>query len=153
VPAAGPELKPPGLLRRLAATLYDSLLLVALLMVATALLLPLTGGEAIDPHRDPALEWAYRALLLLLIAGFYGVSWTRGGQTLGMASWRLRVLREDGGTLTWADTVRRLAAAALSWLALGLGWLWLLVDPARRTWHDRLSRTRVVLVEKRRGPG
>jgi uncharacterized RDD family membrane protein YckC len=150
---AGPEPQPPGLLRRLAAVLYDSLLLVALLMVATALLLPLTGGEAIDPRRNPVLEWAYRALLLLLIAGFYGVSWTRGGQTLGMASWRLRVLREDGGTLTWADTVRRLAAAALSWLALGLGWLWLLVDPARRTWHDRLSRTRVVLVEKRRGPG
>ena len=150
---AGPEPQPPGLLRRLAAVLYDSLLLVALLMVITAPLLLLTGGEAIDPHRDPVLEWAYRALLLAATVGFFGVSWTRGGQTLGMASWRLRVLREDGGTLTWADTVRRLAAAALSWLALGLGWVWLLVDPARRTWHDRLSRTRVVLVEKRRGPG
>jgi len=149
---AGPEPQPPGLLRRLAAVLYDSLLLVALLMVITAPLLLLTGGEAIDPRRNPLLEWAYRALLLAATVGFFGVSWTRGGQTLGMASWRLRVLREDGGTLTWADTVRRLAAAALSWLALGLGWLWLLVDPARRTWHDRLSRTRVVLVEKRRGP-
>ena len=148
---AGPEPQPPGLLRRLAAVLYDSLLLVALLMVITAPLLLLTGGEAIDPRRNPLLEWAYRALLLAATVGFFCVSWTRGGQTLGMASWRLRVLREDGGTLTWADTVRRLAAAALSWLALGLGWLWLLVDPARRTWHDRLSRTRVVLVEKRRG--
>jgi uncharacterized RDD family membrane protein YckC len=150
---AGPEPQPPGLLRRLAAVVYDSLLLLALLMVITAPLLLLTGGEAIDPRRDPVLEWAYRALLLAATVGFFGASWTRGGQTLGMASWRLRVLREDGGTLTWADTVRRLAAAALSWLALGLGWLWLLVDPARRTWHDRLSRTRVVLVEKRRGPG
>ena len=150
---AGPEPQPPGLLRRLAAVLYDSLLLVALLMVITAPLLLLTGGEAIDPRRNPLLEWAYRALLLAATVGFFGVSWTRSGQTLGMASWRLRVLREDGGTLTWADTVRRLAAAALSWLALGLGWLSLLVDPARRTWHDRLSRTRVVLVEKRRGPG
>ena len=153
MPAAGPEAQPPGLLRRLAAVLYDSLLLVALLMVITAPLLLLTGGEAIDPRRDPLLEWAYRGLLLAATVGFFGVSWTRGGQTLGMASWRLRVLREDGGTLTWADTVRRLAAAALSWLVLGLGWLWLLVDPARRTWHDRLSRTRVVLVGKRRGPG
>jgi uncharacterized RDD family membrane protein YckC len=149
VPAQVPEPQVPGLLRRLAAVLYDSLLLLALMMVVTALLLPLTGGEAIDPRRHPALEWAYRALLLVTVVGFFGAAWTRGGQTLGMASWRLKVLREDGGPLTWADTVRRLAAAVLSWLALGLGWLWLLVDPARRTWHDRLSRTRVVLVEKR----
>lgn len=140
---------PPGLLRRLAAVLYDSLLLVAVLMVATALFLPFTGGEAIDPRRHPALEWVYRAVLLLLVVGFYGVPWTRSGQTLGMASWRLRAVREDGGPLTWADTVRRLAAALLSWLALGLGWLWILVDPGRLAWHDRLSRTRIVLVEKR----
>jgi uncharacterized RDD family membrane protein YckC len=143
----------PGLLRRLAAVVYDSLLLLALLMVATGAFLLLTGGEAIDPQRHPTLEWVYRAVLVLLVVGFFGISWTRGGQTLGMATWRLRVLREDGGTLTWGDTVRRLAAALLSWLALGLGWLWILVDPGRRAWHDRLSRTRVVLVEKRSDRG
>ena len=146
-------LSPPGLLRRLAAVLYDSLLLLALLMIATALFLPFTGGEAIDPRRDPALEWIYRAVLALLVVGFFGIFWTRGGQTLGMATWRLRVEHEDGRTLTWADTVRRLAAAALSWLALGLGWLWILVDPQRRAWHDRLSGTRVVLVGKDAGRG
>lgn len=140
---------PPGLLRRLAAALYDSLLILALLMVATVPFLLVTGGEAVDAQRNPLLEWVYRAVLVLLVVGFYGIFWTRSGQTLGMASWRLRVLRDDGATLTWGDTLRRLAAALLSWLALGLGWLWLLVDPARRTWHDRLSRTRVVLVGKR----
>jgi uncharacterized RDD family membrane protein YckC len=145
---APPPASPPGLLRRLAAVLYDSLLITAILMVATAMFLPITGGEAIDPDRNPVLEWIYRAVLLLLIVGFYGVFWTRRGQTLGMASWRLRVEREDGGPFGWGDTVRRLAAALLSWVALGLGWLWILVDPQRRAWHDRLSRTRVVLVEK-----
>jgi len=143
-----PPSSPPGLLRRLAAVLYDSLLLLALLMVATAMFLPLTGGEAIDPKRDPMLEWVYRAVLLLLTVGFYGIFWTRRGQTLGMASWRLRVEREDGGTLGWGDALRRLAAAVLSWLPLGLGWLWILVDPEHRAWHDRLSGTRMVLVEK-----
>jgi uncharacterized RDD family membrane protein YckC len=143
-----PPPSPPGLLRRLAAVLYDSLLLLALLMVATALFLPFTGGEAIDPRRNPVIEWVYRAVLLLMTIGFFGIFWTKRGQTLGMASWRLRVEREDGGTLGWGDTVRRLAAALLSWLPLGLGWLWILVDPEHRAWHDRLSRTRVVLVEK-----
>jgi uncharacterized RDD family membrane protein YckC len=68
-----------------------------------------------------------------------------------MASWRVRVEREDGSLLDWADTLRRLAAALLSWLPLGLGFLWILVDPQRRAWHDRLSRTRVVVVPKDAG--
>jgi len=137
-----------GLLRRLAAMLYDGLLLLALLIVATALFLPLTGGEALDPGRNPVLEFVYRSVLLLLIVGFFGLFWTRRGQTLGMASWRLRVEREDGALLGWRDTLRRLGWALVSLLPLGLGFLWILFDPERRAWHDRLSRTRVVLLPK-----
>ena len=137
-----------GLLRRLAAMLYDVLLLIGVLMVATALFLPLTGGEAVVSGRNPVLGWVYRAALLALIVGFFGVFWTLRGQTLGMASWRLRVEREDGSLLSWGDTLRRLAWALVSALPLGLGFLWILFDPERRAWHDRLSRTRVVVMPK-----
>lgn len=148
-PTAAPV--PAGLLRRLGALLYDGLLLLALLMVATAAFLPLTGGEAVDPRTHPVLELVYRGILLGIVYAFFGLFWTRRGQTLGMASWRLRVEREDGTPLGWADTARRLACALLSWLPLGLGYLWILVDPERRAWHDRLSRTRVVLLPKGTG--
>jgi len=148
VPTPDDTPAPAGLLRRLGAMLYDGLLLLALLMVATGLFLPFTGGEAISPRDDPALELLYRAVLVLLTVGFFGIFWTRRGQTLGMASWRVRVEREDGALLNWGDTLRRLAAALLSWLPLGLGFLWVLVDPERRAWHDRLSRTRVIVVPK-----
>jgi len=137
-----------GLLRRLAAMLYDGLLLLAVLMVATALFLPLTGGEAIDPRTNPLLEFVYRAVLVLLVVGFFGLFWTRRGQTLGMASWRLRVEREDGNLLGWGDTLRRLGWSLLSLLPLGLGYLWIVFDPLRRAWHDRLSGTRVVVLPK-----
>lgn len=139
---------PAGLLRRLGAVLYDGLLLVAVLMVTTALFLPFTGGRALDPQERPVLEWVYRATLLLVTVAFFGVFWTRRGQTLGMASWRLRIEREDGGALTWGDTVRRLAAAVLSWLPFGLGYLWILIDPQRRAWHDRLSGTRILVMPR-----
>jgi len=135
-------------MRRLGAMLYDGLLLLAVLMVATALFLPLTGGEALDPERNPVLEFVYRSVLLVLIVGFFGLFWTRRGQTLGMASWRLRVEREDGTLLGWGDTLRRLAWALVSLLPLGLGFLWVMFDPERRAWHDRLSRTRVVVLPK-----
>ena len=138
-----------GLPRRLAAMFYDGLLLGAVLMIATALLLPLTGGEAITPADHPWLEFAYRLVIVGLVVLFFGTFWTRRGQTLGMASWRLRVEREDGSLLSWGDTVKRLAAALLSWLPLGLGYFWILFDREGRAWHDRLSRTRVVLLPKR----
>jgi uncharacterized RDD family membrane protein YckC len=135
--------------RRLAAMFYDGLLLVAVLMIATALLLPFSGGEAITAAGHPWLESAYRLLLGGLVVLFFGTFWTRSGQTLGMASWRLRVEREDGSLLTWGDTTKRLAAAVLSLLPMGLGFVWMLFDRDGRAWHDRLSRTRVVLLPKR----
>jgi len=137
-----------GLARRLGAVVYDALLLAALWFVTTALFLPLTGGEALSSMRTPRLELVYRAALVAVLVAFYGLSWTSRGQTLGMAAWRLRVEREDGGLLTWRDVLARLAAALLSWLPLGLGWLSALVDPQRRTWHDRLTRTRVVMLPR-----
>ena len=138
-----------GLLRRLGALFYDSLLLAALLMAVTAALLPLTGGEAIDATRNPLLEWVYRGVLLATVTLYYGIPWTQRGQTLGMVAWRLRLERIDGTLPRWSDVPKRLAAATLSLLPAGLGWWWMLVDPERRTWHDRLSGTRIVLTPPR----
>jgi uncharacterized RDD family membrane protein YckC len=128
--------------------LYDALLVLALWMATTALFLPFTGGEALIAKESPLLSLVHRAALIAVLIGFYGVSWTSRGQTLGMAAWRLRVEREDGRLLTWPDVLRRLVAALLSWLVLGLGWLAALVDAQRRTWHDRLTHTRVVVLQR-----
>ena len=138
------DLNSAGLLRRLAALLYDTLLLVAVLMTVTWLLLPLTHGEAITRETVGGFEYLYRALLLGLVIAYFGFSWTRSGQTLGMLAWRIRVLRSDGCHLRWSDVLLRLAASLLSLLPAGLGYFWMLLDPNRLTWHDRLSRTRVV---------
>ena len=133
-----------GLLRRFAALGYDILLIVAVLMIVTWLLLPLTRGMAITKESVGALEYLYRALLLGLIVAYYGLSWTRSGETVGMLAWKIRVVRKDGSPLQWSDVLVRLAAAALSWLPAGLGYLWMLVDREHLTWHDRLSHTRVI---------
>ncbi|HET9121924.1 MAG TPA: RDD family protein, partial [Acidiferrobacteraceae bacterium] len=51
-----------------------------------------------------------------------------------------------GAPLTLPQTLLRFAAATLSWVLFGLGFLWMLLDPERATWHDRVSRTRLRLV-------
>ncbi|HKE43969.1 MAG TPA: RDD family protein [Steroidobacteraceae bacterium] len=141
-----PNAASAGLFRRFAALFYDLLLIVAVLMTVTWLLLPLTRGEAITRESVGAFEYLYRALLLGLIVAYYGVSWTRSGETVGMLAWKIRVVRGDGSVLRWRDVLLRLAAAALSWLPAGLGYFWMLIDRERLTWHDRLSRTRVMRV-------
>ncbi|HSN70570.1 MAG TPA: RDD family protein [Steroidobacteraceae bacterium] len=136
--------------RRLGAMLYDALLIVALWMVVTAILLPLTGGEAITPRSVGWLEGLYQLLLVSVVVFFFGYSWTRTGQTVGMAAWRLKLVRAEGGLPSWRDTLRRLAAALISAAAFGLGYVWVVFDRDRLAWHDRFSGTKVVLLPKRR---
>ena len=139
-----------GVLRRLGAMFYDLLLVIALMMVVTAVLLPLTGGEAITNERFGAWEYAYQLLLLVLMILFFGVFWTRRGQTLGMMAWRLRIQREDGNLLGWADVFKRLGAATVSLCLAGLGYWWIWIDRDRLAWPDRWTRTRVVVLPKNR---
>jgi uncharacterized RDD family membrane protein YckC len=146
--AAAAALPPASLLRRACAMIYDGLLLLALLMIVTAFFLPFTGGEAVRWSTFPLLTLLYWPVIAGAVAIYFGMPWTERGQTLGMASWRIRVQRDDGYLLTWRDVVVRLAASLVSWAPAGLGWVWALFDPQRRAWHDRLSRTRVVLLPK-----
>ena len=135
--------QPAGLLRRLGALFYDSLLLFGVAFFATLLLLVLRRGAALTPG-DP-----FFALYLFAIGFlFYGWFWTRGGQTLGMRAWRIRVLQNDGTALTWAKALQRYLLAWISLLVLGLGFFWLLIDKNRQTLHDRWSGTVVVCTDK-----
>ena len=145
-----PTLPSAGVLRRLGAMFYDLLLVIALMMVVTAVLLPLTGGEAITNERFGAWEYAYRSLLLAVVVAFFGLFWTRRGQTLGMQAWRLRIQRESGDLLGWTDVLKRLGAATVSLCLAGLGYWWIWIDRDRLAWPDRWTRTRVVVLPKKR---
>jgi uncharacterized RDD family membrane protein YckC len=61
-----------------------------------------------------------------------------------MRSWRLRLVGTDRSRVRWGQALVRFLGACISWLPLGAGFLWALVDPCRRTWHDRLSGTDIV---------
>jgi uncharacterized RDD family membrane protein YckC len=149
LPVPPESLPAASLLRRLAAMMYDSLLLLALLMIVTAFFLPFTGGEAVRWQSFPLLTLLYWCVLAGAVLVYFGLPWTARGQTLAMTTWRLRVQRDDGCLLTWRDVAVRLAASLLSWLPAGLGFVWILFSRERRAWHDALSGTRVVVLPKR----
>jgi len=140
---------PAPLAWRLLAATYDLLPLLALWFTAAALGVGISGG-ALDVHRlgDKLLV---QSIAIGLTALYFVVSWTRGGQTIGMKAWRLRVVRSDGRPLGMMRALLRFAVSALSLAAIGLGFAWALVDERHRTWHDLAADTMMVRMDKAGG--
>ena len=175
-PVATPDMTdtyPPQLallLRRLAAISYDGLLLLALLLLASALLIPLTHTVTTAAYHP------LRTLYLLGVCfGFFGWFWTHGGQTLGMRAWRLQLQNRDGSSVSWRNAALRFAISLplwiytgsvlivsfapphpdSSWLSLllsipmplryGIACIWLIVDYWPDSWRDRVSGLRIIL--------
>lgn len=159
-----------GLIRRLAAIAYDSLLLVAVLMFATAIITPLTGGESIKAGNP-----LFTGYLFIVCYFFFAWFWLHGGQTIGMRSWKIRLQETNGHRITlWHALLRFITGLpawlcflmggialaldqvpdvhqSLSWLFLlpkgvlfGIGCLWLVVDNKLFLWRDKFSDTVVV---------
>ncbi len=139
-----PPLPHCSLLRRLAAILYDSLLLLALLFIVSAAHLAISGGGEAHTGSD-----IVRSIIVVVTAfAFFAWFWLHGGQTLGMRAWRIRLQSRGGGAITPWQALLRFLAAIVSWLALGLGFLWSLVDKEKLTWHDRFSMSELVVIPK-----
>lgn len=135
----------PGLWRRLAAIFYDSWLVAAIILLGATADTVARAALGLDEH---ASHLPLQLYILTAPAIFFIWFWTHGGQTLGMRAWRLKLLDAHGSPVAWRQAVLRVAAAWLSLLALGLGYLWIWFDRDGLAWHDRLSGTRLVLVAR-----
>jgi uncharacterized RDD family membrane protein YckC len=139
---------PASLWLRLAAAIYDLFPLLALWMVSAGIVLLAAHGEVDVAHPSFAYRFALRSALVAVTAAYFVVSWSRGGQTIGMRAWRLRVVGADGRALTWARALLRFGVALISLVALGAGFIWCLVDREKRAWHDLAARTVLVRMGK-----
>lgn len=140
-------MKNTTLMRRIAAMLYDGLLILALLFMSTLPFIAAAGGEPVEPSENVL----YQAVLAIVIFGFFVGFWTRSGRTLGMQSWRLQLVTMNGEKASFGAATIRFFAALLSWAPAGLGFLWSLWDKDRLAWHDRISKTHLVYYPKEDG--
>lgn len=128
---------------RLLAMIYDSLPVIAVWFAAAAVALALRAGAPATPGSIAA--WGTFGLMQLAGFAYFGLSWRRGGQTLGMRAWRLRLVNADGSAPPgWGALALRYVVAGLSLGALGLGFFWSLWDREHRSWHDLASGTVLV---------
>lgn len=103
---------PCPLWRRLLALVYDLLIVLAIVMVVGLLCQLATHGELIRTGPKTVVPVWYQVLQGLVVSAYFISSWRRGGQTVGMRPWRIRVTRDDGGTITWQQALIRLLVAA-----------------------------------------
>ena len=153
---------PCPLWRRLLALVYDLLIVVAIVMVVGLLSQLATGGQLVQGADHAQVPAWYRPLQGLVVSAYFVGSWLRGGQTVGMRPWHIRVTDRAGGSPSLQQAVLRLLVAAAPLLllmlapALGLrATLWLLLaawamwfavalfDPRRRALHDIAAGTEV----------
>ncbi len=124
-----------GLLRRMAAVIYDAFIVTGLLLIATAVISPLDDGNQ-QAFRDP-----FFTLYLFTIWYFYiAMCWMNGGMTVGMRAWKIILLADEGKT-TWKLCLVRFLSALFSAALFGIGFIWSLFDHQQRSWHDMSSHS------------
>lgn len=171
-PQATVELANAGV--RLAAVLYDGLLIIAMNAILAAILVGIaTPAEVAAKHQAVVLPDWFRHFVLfpamvLMTWLFYGYFWRKTGQTLGMQTWRLKVIKPNGQLLSWSDSFGRCAAAMILPTICGLAanvlynnsgafalslvfgfvgnYLWAWINGRGLAWHDQLSATVVIRV-------
>ncbi len=144
----------PGLSRRLAAMVYDSLLLMAVsilygaLAVGTNLLIngsPPTGERISWGHWGTIVFVGWIATLILFFCYF----WCKSGQTLGMKTWRMKMFDSNSMELpNLKQCLTRCLMAPISMILFGAGYWLMYANKDRQTLHDKISKTRILLLSK-----
>ena len=135
------EANSASLARRALALIYEALLLAALLLTAALPFVMLAHtADAI------AARPLFQVYLIALTGTYFVWQWRRGGQTLPMKTWRLRVVTRAGSPLELKHALLRFVLALAGCAAAGAGFLWALFDREGLFLHDRLAGTRIIFV-------
>lgn len=144
----------PSLLRRFAAMIYDSLLLMAVSILYGALAVGinlLINGAPVEGERVSWGNWEILVFIgwILSLLLFFCYFWCKSGQTLGMKTWRMKMFESQSMQLpSLTHCLIRCVFAPLSFLLLGVGYWLMYASADRQTLHDKISKTRILLLSK-----
>lgn len=150
--------RPAGFVTRLAAFVIDVVIISATTALVGTLAVLLLQWVGIDP-RNCAIDnsgFPLRTLIcrvvqaggplagLIFTAGYPLIFWWLVGKTPGKAILGIQIVQVDDDPINLLNALRRLGGYGLGFATLGVGFLWILLDPQRRGWHDRLAGTKVI---------
>jgi uncharacterized RDD family membrane protein YckC len=143
--------KDAALWRRLAAMVYDSIVIIAIWMVVGFIVLSAFGidqAQIVENDHvvmDPYYRITLFSSMLLSAYLFFAWFWTHSGQTLGMQAWKIRVQNSDASAISYKQSLIRCITAPFSFVLFGAGYFYLFFNTERLTLPDLLSRSIVVL--------
>ena len=112
---------------------YEAVLLFAVAFFAAWVFFFASGGR---DATSGALRHELQLFILVVFAGYFLWCWLRGGQTLAMKAWGIRVVHVTPG--------KAIARFLLALALLPVSIAWALFDRDRQFLHDRLAGTRLV---------
>jgi len=122
-----------------------SMVYEALVVFAVALLAGLAFYGAVNGPVSGSMRHLFQLYLFLVLGVYFVACWSRGGRTLPMQTWKMRVVRSDGMSVGIGQAMLRYVLAWLSLLSLGVGFLWAFFDRERQFLTVRLAGTRIVV--------
>lgn len=122
------------------AFFYDLLLLLAIWFVAT---IPFIVWQGEGFTERPFVLLAYQIYLIAITYAYLTHFWTQSGQTPGLRTWKLQIVREDGFLLTRYNANLRFVLATLLFL---IGWIGLFTSK-KQLLQDSLGRTKIIAVK------
>jgi uncharacterized RDD family membrane protein YckC len=125
----------PSIKRRLASMMYESILLFAIWFLAVWIFQFAAGVPEISGWRRTLAQ----AFILGLFAMYFIWCWLRGGQTLAMKTWRIRVVARVGHRTLPPKAALLRFVYALFLVPTLVGIFWAMVDRDRQFLHDRLA--------------
>jgi uncharacterized RDD family membrane protein YckC len=123
---------------RFASLIYEGIVLVPVLFLGAYLFL----AVARDARAGPA-HALFQAWLVLICGGYFAYCWAKGGRTLPMKTWHLKLARADGTAVGFRRAWLRYGLAVLGLFLFGVGFWWSFVDRDGQFLHDRLAGTRI----------
>jgi len=148
------EYSAPSLLRRFAAMVYDSLLLMAISILYSAVMTGINVALKGVPATGERITWGVFGVMvfigwILTIGYFFCYFWHKSGQTLGMKTWRMKVVNNnDLNCPSYTKCIIRFICAPVSLCLLGTGYWLMYTNRERQTMHDKISKTRTLLLAK-----
>jgi len=133
--------------RILGAVVYDVIIVFSIIFIA-AQWFPLVPESF---QNKPGLTLFKQLYMLGISFVYFAYSWRRGGQTIGMKSWKIKLQQTEKNqtAIRWSQCAIRFLVAIVSWLAGGLGFIWILFNRQHKSWHDLASGTHLIRVAKK----
>jgi uncharacterized RDD family membrane protein YckC len=133
-----------GFVSRLIAFAIDALIYIGIISTITLVANLVMDFLKVSQSLQSIIGYIILITNFLIYCLYFLGFWLLAGQTPGKALLGVRIVRTDGSRLYLRRAIIRLIGYWISVIFLFAGYWWVIFDPRRQAWHDKLAGTIVI---------